>query len=103
MTGGRATVVTTYWRWGPEPRRVVLLAHTAQAARPGREAVAGVAEVWGAEGRERVLLARAEGVHALRGGGGVRLPDGTTWQVRRPGCGCQVPQALKGYAPRVAA
>lgn len=95
----RATV--TYWRWGAEPKRVVLLVHTAVPGRRGQEATPGVAEVWGAEGRERVMLQRAEGVVSIPGG--VRLTDGSEWLLARPGCGCQVPAALRGFTPKVAA
>lgn len=99
----RPLATVTYWRWGPEPKRVVLLAHTAQAERLGRPGVPGVAEVWGADGRRQVLLERAEGVAAMRNGAGVTLPDGTVWRVKRPGCGCVIPAALKGWTPQVAA
>lgn len=99
----RPTLTLTYWRWGPEPKRVVLLASTARPARIGHDAEPGTAEVWGADGRERVLLQREENVTAIRGGRGVRLADGTEWVVNRPGCGCQVPAALRGFAPKVAA
>lgn len=93
----RPSVTVTYWRWGPEPKRVVLLASTARVGQPG------AAEVWGAESGGRVLLQREEHVAALRGGQGVELSDGTKWVVKRPGCGCQVPGPLRGFAPRVEA
>ena len=83
----------TYHRWGPDPKRVVMVAVY-------KEGDTLVARVLGAENSTVVELERAEGVTIRRRSPvALQLADGTTWSLPTPGCSCQVPGPLRGLNP----
>jgi hypothetical protein len=92
----RPTVVlrkVTRHAWGPDPARVVVVAVVQEGGRRW-------ARVIGAEGGRAVELERAEEVEILhRRPTTLRLADGTEWEVRSPGCSCNVPGPLRGVNP----